>query len=156
MNVDTMNNESPEPMDQAIKAILRFPPVMRRMNREVFAKAQREAGIALAHHHIMIMNMLREFGPLNTSDLGAMVFISHAQMTHSTEKLMWAGLIEKERDAEDGRKVNIRLTQKGQLAIQGVDEFMVDSIRESLVGLSDDDLEKLAECFNKIVDVFLK
>jgi DNA-binding MarR family transcriptional regulator len=155
MDTNPLDNESPEPIDRAIKAILRFPPVMRRMHREVFAKAQREVGIAIAHHHIMIMKTLQELGPLSSSDLAAMVFISNAQMTHSTEKLMWMGLIEKQQDTTDRRKVIIRLAPKGQVAIQRFDEAMFDLIRDRIADLSADDLEKLAESFDNIVEVFL-
>lgn len=75
-------------------------------------------------------------------------------MTHSTEKLVNMGLIEKQQDTVDRRKVNIRLTSKGQTTIQRIDEVMLDLIQERILGLSDDELEKLAESFDNFVEVF--
>jgi len=141
-------------MDRAITAILRFPPIVRKMQREMYARGEPKVGIAIAYHHVLIMKMLQELGMLNTSELGAMIFVSNAQMTHSTEKLMWLGLIEKDRDIVDRRKVNIRLTPKGEETIQTIHEVMVDLVRERLSGLSDSDLQKLAESFDNIVEVF--
>lgn len=74
-----MRKQSPESLDRAIAAILRFPPIMRKIQREFFAKGQHRAGITIAYHHVMIMRTLHDFGMLNSSDLGAITFVSKAR-----------------------------------------------------------------------------
>lgn len=148
------HNESPDSIDRAINAVMRFPPVIRKIHREIFDRGQRKIGIDLGHHHVMIMRVLQEYGMLSSSELASMIFASNAQITHSTEKLMYMGLVDKQSDTIDRRKVNIRLTPKGQATVQKIDEALLDLLRERLSSLSNDDLEKLSESFDNITDVF--
>ena len=151
-----MVKETPAPMDRVIAAILRFPPVFRKMHREVFARGQNQVGIAIANHHVMIMKILHENGTLSSTEIGEILCVSKSQMTHSTEKLMKMGLVEKRPNIIDRRKVDIALTPKGQAAIRKIDKVLLDLLHEHLSDLSDDDLEKLAGSFDNIVEVFSK
>ena len=143
-------------MDRVIAAILRFPPIFRKMHREIFARGQQKVGIAIASHHVMIMKILHEAGILSSTEIGEVLCVSKSQMTHSTEKLMKMGLVEKRPDIIDRRKVNIALTPKGETATQEIDKVLLDIIHERLSSFSDEDLEKLAESFDNIVEVFSK
>jgi len=58
-------------------------------------------GIAMANHHATIMKMLQKSGTLNSTELGEILFVSKSQMTHSTEKLMKMGLVEKKPNIKD-------------------------------------------------------
>ena len=155
-NLEEIEKKPPTPMDRVIAAILRFPPVFRKMHREVFSRGQNKVGIAIANHHVMIMKVLHETGTLSSTEIGEVLCVSKSQMTHSTEKLMKLGLIKKSPDNIDRRKVNIALTPKGQATVRKIDKVLLDIIHERLSSISDDDLEKLAESFDNIVEVFSK
>lgn len=151
-----MKKQSTESRDRAIAAILRFIPFVRRMHREIYAYAKKkyEVDNALAIHHFLILKTLQEFGTLSSSELGAMIFVSRAQMTHSAKKLIDRGLITKKRDVVDHRKVKIQLTSKGQRTIQWLDEVVVDHTLDYISSLDEGDLEKLTESFDYIDQVF--
>ncbi|MFC1924801.1 MarR family winged helix-turn-helix transcriptional regulator [Chloroflexota bacterium] len=151
-----MKKQSPESRDRAIAAIMRFIPFLRRMHREIYAYARKEHKLdnALAIHHFLILKTLQEFGTLSSSELGAMIFVSRAQMTHSAKKLIDIGLVTKKRDVVDHRKVNIQLTPKGKRTIQWVDKIIIDHALDYISSLAEGDLEKLVESFDYIDQVF--
>jgi len=151
-----MGNQSSESLDRAIAATLRFYPMTRKIQREILARGQQKAGVDIAYHHAVIMITLQEHGVLSSSELGGMICVSKAQMTHSTDKLADMGLVEKQQDAVDRRKVIIRLTPKGEATVKKIDEVMLDFIHEQLSSLSNEELEKLAESFDNIIEVFSK
>jgi len=136
--------------------ILDFYPVIRRMQYNLYARGLQELDIDIANHHATIMKMLQESGTLSSIELGKELFVSRSQMSHSTKKLMKMGLVEKRPNLIDRRKVKIALTPKGEAEIQKMDTALLDLIHERVLGLSNDDLEKLTESFENIVQVFAK
>ena len=144
-------------MDRAITAMLSIPPIVhRKILQEIFSKAIHQTEFGIAHHHAMIMKILQESGPLSSSEIVAMTSISKAQMTQSIKKLVGMGLIEKQVDASDHRKFNLRLTPKGQATIQSMDEMMVNLLQRRFSSLSEEELEKLAVAHENIAEIFLK
>lgn len=144
-------------MDRVIATILRIPPTIHsKILRETFSKAIHQAEFGLAHHYVMIMNILQESGTLSSSEIGAITSISKAQMTHSVKKLVMMGLIEKHSDANDRRKFNLRLTPKGHATNQSIDENIANLFRERLSSLSEEELMKLTISHENIAEIFLK
>jgi DNA-binding MarR family transcriptional regulator len=104
----------------------------------------------------MIMKMLHESGTLYSSEIGDGISIAKPQMTHSIDKLIGLGMVERQPDTKDRRKINIRLTQKGRDTVDRLDRIMKDFLSDKLSVFSDDELEKLAESFNYIAETFLR
>jgi len=144
-------------LDQVIESMVRIPPIIhRKLHRELFKVVLQQFGTDIAPHHLMIMKELQESGTLHSSEIGDAISIAKPQVTHSIDKLIGMGLVERETDTKDRRKISIRLTQKGRDTMERLDKIMKDFVRDKLTVLSDDELGKLAESFNYIAETFLK
>jgi len=144
-------------LDHVIESMIRIPPIVhRKLHRELFKVVLQQFGIDIAPHHLMIMKELQESGTLHSSEIGDAISIARPQMTQSIDKLIEMGMVERETNTEDRRKISIRLTQKGQETIKRLDNVMKDSVSAKLIVLSDDELDKLAESFNYIAETLLK
>ena len=146
-----------ERLDKAIKEMVRIPPIVhRKLHRDLFRVVLEEVGADIAPHHMMIMKMIQESSLLSSSEIGGALSIAKSQMTHSVDKLIELGMVEREHGTEDRRKIRISLTDKGRSTLERVDKTINDRLKEKLAILSDDELEKLAESFRYIAEKLAK
>ena len=144
-------------LEQAIEEMVRIPPILhRKLHRDLFKVVLEEVGANIAPHYMMIMRLIQESGPLSSSEIGETLSISKSQMTHSIDKLITLGMVEREHGTEDRRKIEISLTDKGRSMLEQVDETINNHLRDRMEMLSDGELEKLAESFRYIAEIFLK
>ena len=144
-------------IDKLIEIIASIPPIMhRKLHRDVFKFALEQVNADFAPHHVMIMKALQESGVANSSEISEMIAIAKPQMTHSVDKLIELGLVEREHDNVDRRKINIKLTQKGHDTLDRMGAIVQQRMKARLSNLSDDELEKLTEAFQYISDKFLE
>jgi DNA-binding MarR family transcriptional regulator len=149
--------ERPDPMDRAIDAVLHLQPIMhRKMQREVFFTGLRQLGLDIAAHHVIIMGTLQNLGRASSSEVGEVTYISKAQMTHSTNKLIRMGLLESHPDTRDKRKSNLQLTAKGRYTIDRMHHIVVGLLKERLSSLPPDEVEKLGRSLEEAAGVFMK
>ena len=144
-------------LDRVIESMIQIPPIMhRKLHRELFKVVLQQFGMDIAPHHLMIMKELKESGTLHSSEIGDAISIAKPQMTQSIDKLIGMGMVEREPDTKDRRKISIRLTQQGRDTVERLDKIMKDFVRDKLTVLSDDELDKLAESFHYIAKTFSK
>lgn len=144
-------------LDRVIESMIQIPTVMhRKLHRELFKVVLQKFGMDMAPHHLMIMKELKESGTLYSSEIGDAISIAKPQMTQSIDKLIGMGMVEREPDTKDRRKISIRLTQQGKETMERLDNIMKSFMRDKLAVLSDDELKKLAESFNYIAQTFSK
>ena len=142
-------------LERAIEEMVRIPPILqRKLHRGLFKVVFEEVGADIAPHHMMIMKMIQESGPLSSSEIGETLSIAKSQMTHSVDKLIELGMVEREHGTEDRRRIRISLTDKGRSMLEKVDKTINNHLKEKLAILSDDELEKLAESFRYIAEKF--
>ncbi len=148
---------SADPLEQVIDEMVRIPPILhRKLHRDLFKVVLEEVGADIAHHHMMIIRLIQESGPLSSSEIGEMLAIARSQMTHSVDRLIKLGMVKREHSTEDRRKVRISLTDKGLSMLDSVDNNINNRLKEKLAILSDNELKKLAECFRHIGESFSK
>jgi DNA-binding MarR family transcriptional regulator len=146
-----------ERLKKVIEAMVRIPPIIhRKLDRELFRIALRQCGTEIGPHHLMIMKELQESGTLCTSEIGDVISVARPQMTQSIDKLIGIGMVKREHDTKDRRKINIKLTYKGRNTIERLDNIVKDLLTAKLAVLSDNELDKLAESFDCIAETFLK
>jgi DNA-binding MarR family transcriptional regulator len=152
-----MEREPGEPLDRVIAAMVRIPAIMvRKLHREVIQPALEEVGMDFAPHHMAIMKALGDGGESHMSEVGDMMGIAKAQMTHSVDRLIASGMVARASDIEDRRKVDIRLTAEGRDTVKRLDKIIEDRMRAKLACLDDDELERLADSFDYIANAFSK
>ena len=146
-----------ERLDKVIELLGRIPPIIhRKIRRDLFKVVFQRVGEDIAPHHLLIMKVLEEEGVLHISEIGDMAVISKSQMTHSIDKLIRLGMIERQPDAKDRRRANIRLTEKGRTTVEEVDRVSKSLMRAKLSSLGDEELKKLSDSLNYIAEVFSK
>ncbi len=146
-----------ERLQSALDAMLRLPPILhRKLEREFYKVVLQQFDADIAMHHLMILNELKESGTLCCSEIGDAISVAKPQMTQSIDKLIGMGMVEREPDTKDRRKINLTLTQKGRDVIERVDDLMKDIVKDKLSALSNKELERLAESFNNIAETFAK
>src|SRR5271163_3158407 len=80
--------------------------------RRVLAHELDQAGISLSYYHFL--RSLTEQDGLTQAELCARNAIDPASATTTLAKMERAGLIERVRDADDRRKINVFLTREGR------------------------------------------
>ncbi len=151
---ENMENEH---LDRVIKLMLPTPSVInRKLHRKLLSEALEKVGFDFAFHHLMIMKLLEEAGTMCSTEIGEIICIAKAQITHSIDKLSSLGLVERQADVKDRRKINIRLTQRGKHTLEKMDEAIKSGIKAKLSILNEDELVKLADAFQYIADTFSK
>jgi len=128
----------------------------RKMHRQVFLAALRQLGMDIGIHHVAIMRVLQDHGQATSSEIAESTYISKAQMTHSTGKLIRMGLIESHRDDRDKRKINLQLTTEGCHTLPRVHQVVVGLLKERLSGLPPDEVEKLGRSLEEAAILFMK
>ncbi len=144
-------------IDEVVELLLSIPPIMhRKMVRDVFKTALNQVEGEIAPHHLMLLRLLYESGPLNMTEIGEEIAVSKPQMTHSTDKLISLGMIERQHDVKDRRKINIKLTNKGEKTIIKLHQSMKSQMKEKLSSLDEEDLDRLAASLKTMADIFTK
>ena len=145
-------------LDRAAVLLTLVPPIMhRKMHRGVFRVVLDRIGEDMAPHHLMIMGVLAELsGTSHPAEIAEMTAISKPQMTHSIDRLTELGMIRRQHDAKDRRRVNIRLTEKGRATFEQADEVLKELIKERLSSLQAEDLRKLAESLETMSGILTK
>jgi len=144
-------------LEKVVEEMVRIHPILqRKLHRDLFKVVLEEVDADIAHHHMMIIRMIQRSGPLSSSEIGDMLAITKSQMTHSVDRLIKLGMVEREHCTEDRRKVRISLTDKGLSILERVDRNINSRLKEKLAILSDNELQKLTECFHYIGESFSK
>jgi DNA-binding MarR family transcriptional regulator len=146
-----------EYLNETIDLLFRLPRIMKMsLHRELFRPVLETANNDLVPHHIAILKVLEEQGVLHIAEIGDNIAISRAQMTHSIDRLLSLGMVERQHDVQDRRKINIRLTMKGRGTIEKVDAVLRKRIREKLSNIKDEELERLVHALNYLIIMFEK
>ncbi len=124
-----------EQLDRLTRYLLVSPDVFRRkIEKQILSIALRDLHLALAPYHILIMQVLAEEGNQTVNDVGEKLAISRSQMTFATDRLVDLGLITRQPDEGDRRKIRIDLTIRGRW----VTDELTKNIQKGIAGLLDD------------------
>jgi len=130
---------------------LLFPLMEGKILRAGFKVVEREKHIA--PHHLMILKLVRDAGPLAVSEIGGWHHIPRPQMTYLIERLVELGLVERRPDDKDRRVINVALTQKGRVTLEECMDLIKESARKRLSSLSDEDLRQLAAALKWVREI---
>jgi DNA-binding MarR family transcriptional regulator len=92
-------------------------------------------GISLSEYEIMSMLSETETGRMRMSALADLVVQSRSRVTHTASRLERRGLVTREACLEDGRGVELTLTDTGRETIETLARLHVESVREHFVDL---------------------
>ena len=100
--------------------------------------------------------VLQEVGPLHMTEIGEDIAISKPQMTQSIDRLISLGMVKRQPDAKDRRKINIKLTATGKETLERLRQMMKSRMKAKMSFLTDDELDRLAGSLRNMADIFAK
>ena len=90
----------------------------------------------LSSHQASILDHLDEHEPLSLLDLAAHMGVTPATMSLHVERLARRGYIRRERDARDGRRLNLRISSAGLRVREAKSVLDADRVRSMLSRLT--------------------
>lgn len=116
------------------------------------AELEAAHGIPLSSYDVMVHLRAAPRRRLRMADLADHVLLSRSGMTRLVDRLEREGLIAREQCSDDARGCYARLTPKGEAFLDDARPTHLDGVRERFLRhLSADELELLADCWNRIV-----
>jgi DNA-binding MarR family transcriptional regulator len=103
----------------------------------------RRLGCTLSRTEIGLLNTLGH-GPRRITELAALERLAQPTMTQLVKRLEGEGLVARERQADDGRVVLVRLTDAGTDALEQFRTSARAALSAHLAEMPDDDVEALA------------
>ena len=118
-------------------------------HKKIFRLQQGVSGMQIAQYRTLGV-LLREKKPLSMSELGKQLYISKPYMTVLADQLIQDGYVERLRDPEDRRIVNISITRKGTRHLKQAASHHRETIRGLLDTLEPQDLNDLSSSLSTI------
>ena len=150
---DDKNSELGKVTDKLFHVL---PLLKREVDRNVINMVLRENRVDFALHHLLIMYLLNESGEMYITGIAEDMGIAKAQMTSSIDKLVSLGLVKRQANSTDRRKISIILLPKGKQTLNEIDCIIEQKMNDRLSVLPETDLEKLSDSLQLILDIFAK
>lgn len=97
-----------------------------------------------------VLETLYHLGPMNQSELGSKLLRSGGNITLVIDNLEKQGLVQRERDQQDRRVVNVTLTPAGEAMISQVFPLHLDAIVAEMSVLTPQEQESLGKLCRKL------
>ncbi len=124
--------------------------------RKLLWEGANPISVEITPHHITILKVIGEMGPMPVSEIGRCHGISKSQMTYLIDRLVELGLVERQPDTGDRRVINIMLTGKGEDVLNEFRASIIESIKQKLSSLDESELEQLSDSLRKIRGILAK
>ena len=124
-------------------------------SKEIVAKRFEELG--LTHHQIEVLGFMKNNPELQTvSEIAAELCISKGSLSLMLSKLQQGGFVQKTsaKGNDDGRKVYIALTEKGEAALDEIMELLLDNASQLFAELDAERREQIYEKIQELKDLF--
>ena len=102
---------------------------------------QREFNVPLSH--VQVMAMLNDFGSMNVSEISRRLGIAKPNITPLIDRLIEEHYVERKRDENDRRMVNVSICPDGKNRLLEIRAKMRDLVGEWAISLSNTDLRQL-------------
>lgn len=130
--------------------------VMSALPRILFAcRARGVAGVGagrVSAHQGHILSQLDTADPTMVGELAESLGVTASTMSLNLKRLRDAGLVQCERDPEDRRVMNVRLTEAGERARDAARPLDADRVGEMLEGLWPEDRRRAVEALGMLAE----
>ena len=129
-----------------------FPVIHRTFGKSIFRTAWESLGEDVSRHHLEIMKKLHESGTLHMTEIADELLLSRPQMTRLIDEMVDLGMVERQTDDADRRRINITLTAKGSRTVERFHTLLTESMRARLSNIGDEDLEEISSALERLRD----
>lgn len=127
--------------------VLLFLHVVRKMSREV-GEALR---IPVVGPQVELLELLANRGPMKMSDLAGELSISLGAVTALADRMVRAGIIERQRSKTDRRVILLVQTDHGREVLQNISETRSAVMRRYFGRLTDDEMTQMEDLCRKML-----
>ncbi len=128
-------------LDRLTRTLLISPEVLsRKIDRQILTIALKDMHLSMGMYHLLVLQVLADEGDQAVNDVGQKLAISKSQMTFATNRLIDMGLINRQPDDEDRRKIRIGLTLRGRWVIEELTKNIQKEMTRLLNDLPDEDI----------------
>ncbi|MFD5317204.1 MarR family winged helix-turn-helix transcriptional regulator [Streptomyces sp. NPDC127098] len=113
------------------------------------------AGVPLDRAAVSLLRALADVEQLRVGELASRLNVEAPHVTRQAQRLERAGHVERVPDPDDGRAQLIRLTPAGRDAVDRIRETSRRGMWAALSHWDTEDLRRLADLFQRMVDDFL-
>ena len=131
-------------LDQIVETIIYLVTESRRLSRDESSR------YGVTPTQLSVLKLLHEIGDLRLGDLSRRIQAQNSTVTGIVDRMEEAGLVGRERDAEDRRAWKIVLTARGRQVAQRADVRPWDTLRAALEALPRADKRKLIEILRQV------
>ncbi len=123
------------------------------VNRALAAQLQRDSDLSLADYGVLVTLSEAEEGELRSFAIAEKLQWEASRLSHQLRRMEARGLVERRSCPEDGRGVNIAITEAGRCTIAKAAPLHVAEVRRVFIDQLDDaQLDTLAEAADRIRD----
>ncbi len=108
------------------------------------------AGLAITQSQFSVLDAIFHLGPLSQRELGEKIFRTSGNVTMVVDNLERGGMVRRERDLGDRRRVAVRLTAKGKNTIRELLPRRVAAIRDEMAALTAAEQDELRRLCRKL------
>ena len=109
------------------------------------------SGPKLVHHHLAILTMLEQDGPLSASEIAVKLSLSKPQMTKFIDGLVAEKAVIREDDPNDRRRVLITLTKTGISILADYRKMLRENLLKKLNTLTPEQVSSLTNALEQII-----
>jgi DNA-binding MarR family transcriptional regulator len=120
------------------------------LTEPIQAKLWQVSGITMAQ--LSVLRQLRN-GPETVGKLGAEVGLSPASVTRLVDRLEKRGLVARSRDAEDRRRVDVRLTSQGERVLGESKVFKGSDVHLAVEAMTSDERRAMTASLSRFVEL---
>jgi len=128
-----------------------FHSSMKQYKEEIIGKGDYSD---LTINQLIYLEAIFQLGSPTTSELSDHLKVSKASVSIGVQKLIKSGLVEKTQSPDDQRIHYINLSEEGKKLIDAEVRALADFSEKVRSALSDEEVSKLIEIFNKIISQY--
>ena len=151
LEAERLHNEA---LEEATTQIVRtLPRVFRNLKHQIRNSASAMAWTDMGEQQMGVLHELTR-GKLLTSELAKKFDVANPTITRTVDRLVELGLVERKQDANDRRKIYLRLTEAGSLREEQAQSQFRNAMRHQLSHLSDGQLYDIALACRHLSTIF--
>jgi MarR family transcriptional regulator, organic hydroperoxide resistance regulator len=131
-------------IDRIVETVIYLQTEGRRLARE---ECQR---LGITATQLNVLKLLEEIGDLSLSELSKRIASQNSTVTGIVDRMVDAGLVQRERDDDDRRVWRIRMTAKGTRLARSVTVAPWDILHQAVDGLPAGEKQELIRLLDKV------
>ena len=112
---------------------------------------QAEHGIPLSH--VQVLAMLQDSGTMSVSEISRRLGIAKPNITPLVDRLLEAGLVDRQRDQNDRRVVNIVILNAGSEKLAAIRKTIAGQVQQQVEKLSVSEFKELSDALESITRI---